>query len=126
MRETKNGEAKKCKHTCFAQEGHGPQGLLHEDLGDRGQVVVRVVGHHDAREQDGHDARERDSFCEPIRKISKNDHHAKLQGRRFPQVNMLQHQCRDQAGEGAERCRTKEHLQEVAERLQKCLPPTDI
>ena len=26
-----------------AQEGHGPQGLLHEDLGDRGQVVVRVV-----------------------------------------------------------------------------------
>lgn len=38
------------------QEGHGPEGLLHEDLGDRGQVVVRVVGHHDAREQDGHDA----------------------------------------------------------------------
>lgn len=31
-----------------AQEGHGPKGLLHEDLGDRGQVMVRVVGHHDA------------------------------------------------------------------------------
>lgn len=38
------------------QEGHGPQGLLHEDLGDRGQVMVCVVRHHDAREQDGHDA----------------------------------------------------------------------
>lgn len=35
--------------------------------------------------------REWDSFREPIRKISKNDHHAKLQGGRFPQVNMLQH-----------------------------------
>lgn len=31
-----------------AQEGHGPEGLLHEDLGDRRQVMVRVVGHHDA------------------------------------------------------------------------------
>lgn len=31
-----------------AQEGHGPEGLLHEDLGDWGQVVVCVVGHHDA------------------------------------------------------------------------------
>lgn len=39
-----------------AQEGHGPQGLLHEDLGDRGQVVVCVVRHHNAGEQDGHDA----------------------------------------------------------------------
>lgn len=39
-----------------AQEGHSPEGLLHEDLGDRGEVMVRVVRHHDAREQDGHDA----------------------------------------------------------------------
>lgn len=31
-----------------AQEGHGPEGLLHEDLGDRGQVMVCIVGHHDA------------------------------------------------------------------------------
>lgn len=30
------------------QEGHGPEGLLHKDLGDRGQVMVRVVGHHNA------------------------------------------------------------------------------
>lgn len=37
-------------------EGHGTQRLLHEDLCDGGQVVVRVVRHDDPREQDGHDA----------------------------------------------------------------------
>lgn len=31
-----------------AQEGHSPEGLLHEDLGDWGQVMVCVVRHHDA------------------------------------------------------------------------------
>lgn len=58
------GRAVSCGQACAephrteltAQEGHGPQGLLHEDLGDGGQVMVRVVGHHNAREQDGHDA----------------------------------------------------------------------
>lgn len=35
--------------------------------------------------------RERDPFCEPVRKVGKDDHHAKLQGRRLPQVNVLQH-----------------------------------
>ena len=44
------GEARAEHRTAelTTQEGHGPQGLLHEDLGDWGQVMVRVVGHHDA------------------------------------------------------------------------------
>lgn len=44
--------------------------------------------------------RERDPFREPIRKISKNDHHAELQRGRFPQVNVLQHVKDSCQGEG--------------------------
>lgn len=37
-------------------EGHSTQCLLHQNLGDRRQVVVGVVGHHDSRKQNRHDS----------------------------------------------------------------------
>lgn len=42
-----------CSRT--AEEGNCAEGLLHVDLRDGREVVMRVVGHHDAREQDCHD-----------------------------------------------------------------------
>lgn len=45
-------------------EGHCPQGLLHEDLGDRRQVVMGVVRHRNSRKQDGHySCRRRERFA---------------------------------------------------------------
>ena len=43
-------------HILTGDEGQGPHGLLHGDLGDRREVEVRVVGHDDAAKQDRHDA----------------------------------------------------------------------
>lgn len=83
MREAEDGETKEGKHTCLCRErlkntlktyckiktdrsvrirnnslttheGHGTQCLLHEDLGDRRQVVMGVVRHHNTRKQDRH------------------------------------------------------------------------
>lgn len=80
MREAEDGETQEGKHTCFCggnqkrlldkwrksensagggaelttHEGHCAQSLLHEDLGDGGQVVMGVVGHDDSSKQDGH------------------------------------------------------------------------
>ena len=49
-------QAKVCKHARLSDERNGTERLLHGDLGDRGQVQVSVVRHHDTTEQDCHDA----------------------------------------------------------------------
>ena len=44
--------------------------------------------------------RERDPFCEPVGKVGEDDHHAELQGRRLPQVDVLQHVDGNRQGKG--------------------------
>ena len=56
VREGENSQAEIDKYRGLADEGERPHGLLHRDLGDRGEVVVGVVRHDEAAEQDGHDA----------------------------------------------------------------------
>lgn len=43
-----------CK-ALTAHEGYCPKRLLHEDLGDRRQIMMSVMRHDDTREQNGHD-----------------------------------------------------------------------
>ena len=51
---------------------------MHCDLSDGGEVVVGVVRHDYATEENGHDPRELETFSEKVRTKGKEKPHGKL------------------------------------------------
>ena len=80
-------EITRCK--CY-----GAHCLPHRDLRDGRQVVMRVVRHDYAAEQNGHNARQMNTFSKCVRKVREYEHHAKLQGWIPSQFYILEQVCR--------------------------------
>lgn len=78
MLEGEDGQAEVAEDTGLGDEGEGAHRLLHRDLGDCGQVEVRVMGHDDAREQNGHDPAQVDALGQHVRGVGEGQHHAEL------------------------------------------------
>ena len=63
--------------SAFLNEFH-PTNLRHE-----GQVVMRIVAHHNTAGEDRHDAAQPQSLRKEVGTVREQAHRTKLQGRRF-------------------------------------------
>ena len=112
MREGENPQAEIDKYRGLADEGERPHGLLHRDLSDGGEVVVGVVGHDEATEQDGHDAGQVDTLGQGVRGVDEAEHQGELQAGVGVEVDVLQHEGADQSHQGADGGAAKEDPEE--------------
>ena len=112
MREGEDAETEIDEDGSLADEGEGPHGLLHGDLSDGGEVVVGVVGHHQAAEEDGHDTGEVDPLCQGVRGVDEAEHEGELQAGVGVQVDVLQDQGADESHQGPDGGTAEEHSEE--------------
>ena len=126
MREGENPEAEIDKYRGLADEGKRPHGLLHRDLGDGGEVVVGVVRHDEAAEEDGHDAGQVDALGQGVGGVDKAEHQGELQAGVGVQVDVLQHQRADQGHQGADGGTAKEDAEEPGDSPANLAENSDI
>ena len=92
VREGEDAEAEIDEDGSFTDEGKRPHGLLHGDLCDGREVVVRVLAHDDGAEEDGHDAGEVDALGQRVGDVDEAQHQGELQRRVAVQVDKLKQQ----------------------------------
>ena len=112
VREGEDAEAQVNEDGGLAHEGEGAHGLLHRDLGDGGEVVVGVVAHHQAAEQDGHDAGQVDALGQRVRRVDEAEHEGELQAGVGVQVDVFQHQGAQKGHDDANSSTAKEDSEE--------------
>ena len=88
--EAEYGQAEVGEHARLRYEREGAEDLLDGDARHRRQVQVRVVGHDEAGEEDGHDAREADRLGEHVRRVHEYEHEGGLQRRRSAKIHILE------------------------------------
>lgn len=89
MLEAEYGQAEIGEDARFGDESERAKHLLDGDARDGREIVVGVVGHDDAGEQDGHDARQLDRLGEHVRRVHEDEHERGLERRSLAQVDVF-------------------------------------
>ena len=112
VREGEDAEAEIDEDGSFTDECERPHGLLHGDLCDGREVVVCVVGHDEAAEEDCHDPGQVNSLRQGVRRVDEAEHQRELQAGVGVQVDVLQHEGADQSNQRPDGSAAKEDSKE--------------
>lgn len=76
----------------LGQEGHSAESVLHVNLRHERQVLMGVVRHDDAGEENRRDARQVQRLGTAVGEVGADEHHAELERRIATQVDVFQNQ----------------------------------